>query len=147
MTSTTYTTDVTPGTTLSRVSADSRKRIWAGRIVSALPVLFLLMDGVMKLALAQPVLDTMPQLGIPVTLARTIGIVEVACLLVYLVPQTAVLGAILLTGYLGGAIATHVRLQNPLFTHVLFPIYLAVPLWLGLWLRDARLRALVPFRR
>jgi len=89
----------------------------------------------------------MGELGFPVALARPIGIIELICLAVYLFPRTSVLGAILWTGYLGGAIATHVRLGNPLLTHQLFPIYIALMLWGGLYLRDARLRALLPLRR
>ena len=86
------------------------------------------------------------QLGYPESVVFGLGVVQLVCLVVYLVPRTAVLGAVLWTGYLGGAIATHVRLGNPLFSHVLFPVYVAAMLWLGLWLRDAQLRAVVPLR-
>ena len=75
-----------------------------------------------------------------------LGVVQLACLAVYLVPRLSVMGAILWTGYLGGAVATHVRVGNPLFTHTLFPVYIATLLWLGLWLRDERLRAVLPVR-
>ena len=83
-------------------------------------------------------------LGYPASVVLPLGIVQAICLVLYVVPRTSVLGAVLWTGYLGGAIATHVRLDNPLFTHVLFPIYVALLLWGGLWLRDRRVRVLLP---
>jgi hypothetical protein len=128
----------------SMPSASPRR--WAARILFAVPVLFLLIDGVMKLILPTPVVEAMPTLGWPVSLARPLGVILLVSLAVYVVPRTTVLGAILLTGYLGGAIATHVRIGNPLATHILFPVYLAVMLWGALYLRDARLRALLSFR-
>ena len=121
----------------------SKKALWAGRIISALPVLLLLASGVMKLAKPAPVVEGFTQLGNPERLALGIGILELACTAVYLVPQTSVLGAILLTGYLGGATATHVRVGDPFFG----PVVLGVLLWGGLFLRDTRLRTLVPLRR
>jgi hypothetical protein len=124
----------------------SKKALWAGRIISALPVLFLLMDGVMKLVKAAPVVEATVKLGYPATTIVPLGIVLLSCTVLYVIPRTSVLGAILLTGYLGGAVATHVRVGDPLFTHVLFPAYLGVMIWLGLYLRDNRLRALVPLR-
>ncbi|HEX7150184.1 MAG TPA: DoxX family protein [Thermoanaerobaculia bacterium] len=123
---------------------ESKKLIWTGRILSFIPILFLLLDGIMKLVLPLPVREGMPQLGWPVELAVPLGIVLLACTLFYMIPRTAVFGAILLTGYLGGAIATHVRIGNPLFSHVLFPVYVALLLWGGLYLRDRRVRALFP---
>jgi hypothetical protein len=125
----------------------SRKTLCAGRILSALPVLFLLMDGIMKLVKPEPVVKATVELGYPENVIMTIGIVLLGCVILYVVPRTAVLGAILLTGYLGGAVATHVRVGNPLFSHVLFPVYLAVLIWGGLYLRESRLRALIPLRR
>lgn len=122
------------------------KRPWAGIIVTALPVLFLLMDGAVKFTSLQPVTDSFRQLGYSPALAPKIGALLLACLALYLVPRTSVLGAILLTGYLGGAVSTHVRVGNPLFSHVLFPVYVGVLLWAGLYLREPRLRALVPLR-
>jgi len=86
------------------------------------------------------------QLGFPEGVIVWLGLIQVACLVTYLVPRTAVLGAVLWTGYLGGAIATHVRVGSPLLTHTLFPIYVAAFLWLGLWLRDHRVRAILPLR-
>jgi hypothetical protein len=114
-----------------------------GRILSGIAVLFLAFDAAMKLALVAPAVQGTSELGYPVSVIRPLGIVQLACLLLYLWPRTAVLGAVLWTGYLGGAIATHVRVENPLFTHVLFPVYVAVLLWGGLFLRDVRVRALV----
>ena len=131
---------------LTYAPSTSPSRVWTARVVTAIPVLFLLVDGGMKVVLAQPVIDAMPTIGWPVSLARTIGIILLACLAVYLHPRTAVLGAILLTGFLGGAVATQLRVGNPLVSNVLFPVYVAVLLWGGLYLRDARLRALIPFR-
>ena len=123
-----------------------RAGLRAGTIVTALPVLFLLFDSAIKLAVIQPVVDSFSQLGWPTHLAVGIGVLELACLALYLVPRTSVVGAVLLTGYLGGAIATHVRVESPLFTHVLFPVYVATFLWGGLMLREPRVRGLVGFR-
>ena len=116
---------------------------WIGRTLTALPVLFLLFDSALKLANAAPVLETMPQLGYAPEIARSIGLLELFCVLLYLTPRVQVLGAVVLTGYLGGAVATHVCVGNPLFSHVLFPVYIAALFWAGLYLRDARVRALV----
>lgn len=124
----------------------SKVRLSAGHIVSAIPVLFLLFDSVIKLMTIDPVVESLGQLGYPVRLSLGIGVVELMCLILYVVPRTSVLGAILLTGYLGGAVATHVRVGSPLFTHILFPIYVAALLWGGLFLREGRLRALIPLR-
>ena len=124
----------------------SKNMPWAGRIISALPVLFLLMDGVMKLFKPAFVVETTVKLGYPETVIVPLGIVLLACTVLYAIPRSSVLGAILLTGYLGGAVATHVRVGDPPFSHVLFPVYLGVLIWLGLYLRDDRLRALVPLR-
>ena len=124
----------------------STKRRWAGRTMTALPVLFLLFDSVIKLIRIDPVAQSFTQLGYPIHLAVAIGVIELVCLAAYVVPRSSVLGAILLTGYLGGAVATHVRVGSPLWTHVLFPIYVAALLWGGLYLREGRLRALVPLR-
>src|SRR5882757_8750481 len=125
----------------------SKAQIWAGRILTALPLLFLLVDGVMKLFKPAPVLEGMTRLGYPVSLTVTIGIILLVCVVIYAIPQTSILGAILLTGYLGGAVASQLRVGEPLFSNVLFPIYMAAFIWGGLYLRDDRLRALVSFRR
>ena len=116
-----------------------------GIVVTALPVLFLLVDAMVKVVGAAAASEATAQLGWSEPLLLPLGVLELMCLSLYLLPQTAVLGAILWTGYLGGAVATHVRVGNPMFSHALFPVYVATLLWLGLWLRDARLRALLPF--
>jgi hypothetical protein len=127
-------------------AAVSRKALWAGRVISVLPILFLLMDGVTKLAKPAMVVEATVKLGYPETVIVPLGIVLLVCTVLYAIPLTSVLGASLLTGYLGGAVATHVRVGNPLFTHTLFPVYLGVFIWGGLYLRDTRLRGLIPFR-
>lgn len=124
----------------------SRKMIWAGRIMTGLPSLFLLADGIGKLAKPTPVVAGTVELGYPESVIVPLGIVLLACTVLYVIPRTSVLGAILLTGYLGGAVATHVRVGNPLFTHMLFPVYLGVLIWGGLYLRDYRVRTIVPLR-
>ena len=121
----------------------SKKMIWAGRIMSALPVLMLLLSGVMKLVKPAAVVEGFARLGYPESLTVGIGIVELACATLYVVPRTSVLGAILLTAYLGGATATHVRIGEPFF----MPILLGVLVWGGLFLRDERLRVLLPLRQ
>jgi len=117
----------------------------AGWVLSILVALFLLMDGGMKLVPLQPVLDTMPTLGWPndIGIIRAIGTLLIVITALYLWPRTAPLGAVLLTGYLGGAIATHLRIGSPWFTHTLFGLYVGALAWIGLWLRDPRLRALM----
>ncbi|MFL6245464.1 MAG: DoxX family protein [Thermoanaerobaculia bacterium] len=120
----------------------SRKAQITGRILSGIAVLFLLFDAIGKLMRPAAVIDGTTQLGWPVSVILPLGIIQVICLIAYLVPRTAVLGAILWAGYLGGAIATHVRIGNPLFSHILFPVYVAALLWGGLWLRDRRVRTL-----
>ena len=122
---------------------------WIGRVLSGLVILFLLFDGAIKLIPIAPVTETMQQLGFTMTdgLARTLGVLTLLCTLLYAIPRTALLGAILLTGYLGGAMATHLRAGSPLFTHLLFGLYLGLFVWGGLWLRDPTLRALLPFQR
>jgi DoxX-like family len=124
----------------------SNKSVWAGRILSGLVVLFLIPDGIVKFIKSAPVLEAFTHLGWPVSLANTLGIVLLTCTALYAFPRTSILGAILLTGYLGGAVATHLRAGDPLCSHVLFPTYLGTLLWLGLYLRDDRMRVLVPLR-
>ena len=121
-------------------------RLWTGRIMSALPALFLVMDGVMKLMKPEFVVKATVQLGYPESVIVLLGIVVLVCVILYVIPRTTVLGAILLTGYLGGAVATHVRAGDPLFSHALFPVYFGILLWGGLYLREERLRALIPLR-
>jgi hypothetical protein len=121
--------------------------LWGGRIMSGLVIVFLIFDVGIKLIRHPIVAETMLQIGWPPEMGFTIGVIEAICLVLYVVPQTAVLGAILWTAVLGGAIATHLRLADPLFTHTLFGVYLGLLLWGGLFFRDARLRSLIPLRR
>jgi hypothetical protein len=109
-------------------------------------VLFLVFDAVVKIITIDPVVESFRQLGWPVSLSVAIGVLELLCVAVYVTPRTSALGAVLLTGYLGGAIATHLRILNPLLTHTLFPVYVAALIWGGLFLRDERVRSLNPFR-
>ena len=120
----------------------SKKTLWAGRILSALPALFLLVDAIMKLVKPAPVVKATVALGYPESVILPLGIVLLICTVLYLIPRTSVLGAILLTGYLGGAVATHVRIGSGAFPLV-FPLVLGTLLWGGLYLRDERLRSLV----
>jgi hypothetical protein len=127
-------------------AAPSRKALWTGRVLSGLGVAFLAFDAVLKLSRVPEALEGTTQLGWPPDVVFPLGVLQIALLLLYVVPRTSAIGALLWTGYLGGAIATHVRIDNPLFTHVLFPVYVAALLWLGLWLRDPGLRAVLPLR-
>ena len=124
----------------------SKKRLWAGRIISALAVLFLLFDAITKLMKVAPVLEASARLGYPASLAVGIGSLLLACVVVYAIPGTSILGAILLTGYLGGAVAANVRVGDPLF-ETFFPVIFGVLIWAGIFLRDDRLRTLIPLRR
>jgi hypothetical protein len=123
----------------------SNKQLWAARILSGLPTLFLLMDGGMKLFKPAVVVEATLQVGYPESAIVGIGIVLLASTLLYLIPRTAILGAILLTGYLGGAVATYVRVSGPFF-NTIFPVFISALLWGALWLRDRRLRELLPLR-
>ena len=125
------------------VAPVSKKRLWIGRVLSALPVLMLLFSATLKFLNTQEVRTGMAQLGYPESQTIKLGIVEIACTILYIIPNTAVLGAILLTAYLGGATATHVRVGDPFIG----PPILGILLWLGLYLRDRRLGDLVPIRR
>lgn len=122
----------------------SRRAVWTSRVLTTLAALFLLFDAVGKLLRPVQVVEGTVQLGWPASVILPLGILQAVFLILYLVPRTSILGAILWTGYLGGAVATHVRIGNPLFTHILFPTYIAALLWGALWLRDRRLRALLP---
>ena len=123
----------------------SRGALWAGRAMSGFAILFLAFDGAIKLVPIGPITETLTQLGYAASpgLARGLGGLTLACTLLYAWPRTAPLGAVLLTGYLGGAIATHLRAGSPVFSHLLFGLYLGLLVWGGLALRDARLRALL----
>ena len=122
----------------------SKKMLWAGRVISAVPVLLMVFSAVLKLVRAASVVQGMPRYGYPEGLIVTIGVLELLSCIVYLIPSTAVLGAILMTGYLGGATATNVRIGDPSYV---MTVLLGVFVWGGLFFRDARLRALIPFRR
>jgi DoxX-like family len=125
----------------------SKGSLWTGRIMSILSILFFLMDAVMKLLKPTFVVDATVKLGYQEGVIQGLGTALLICTILYAIPGTSVLGAILLTGYLGGAVASNVRVGNPLFSNVLFPVYFAFVLWGGLYLRDKRLRALIPVRR
>jgi hypothetical protein len=127
-----------------QTAPSSKKALWAGRIISALPALFLLMDVIMKLFKMAPVVEETARLGYPDVMFG-LGLVLLACIVLYVIPATSVLGAILLTGYLGGAVASHVRVGEGLFP-VFFPVMVGVLVWLGLYFRDVRLRSLIPLR-
>ena len=120
----------------------SKKKLWTSRIMSGLVVLFLIFDGVTKLMTINAVVEGMRKLGYPVPLAPVIGTILLICVVLYVIPRTAPLGAILLTGYLGGAVASQLRIGMPLLGYTLFPIYVAALAWGGLYLRDSRVRAL-----
>ena len=127
-------------------SAGSRRALWTGRSLSTIAILFLLLDSMGKLLEVPPVVAGTAELGYPVATVFPLGVILLLCVVAYAIPGTSVLGAVLLTGYLGGAIATHVRVENPLFSHTLFPVYVALVVWGGLFLREDRLRALLPWR-
>lgn len=125
----------------------SRTRLWAGRIMSAIAGLFLFADSIPKIIRLEPVVQGTVELGYPDSLVTTIGIILLLCTILYVIPRTSILGAILLTGYLGGAIATQMRIESPLFSHILFPVYLGILLWGGLFLRDGILHQILPSRQ
>jgi hypothetical protein len=122
------------------------KRVVTGYVVTTLVAAFLIFDTVLKVLRLEPAVRTTVELGYPAGTVLWIGLIELVCLGLYLMPRTSVLGAVLLTGYLGGAIATHVRIGSPLLGYTLFPIYVGLLVWGGLYLREARLRELVPLR-
>jgi hypothetical protein len=132
---------------ISQTTPASSGTLWTGRVLSGLIILFMIFDGVIKLPPLDVVTQTMVPLGWPadVNVARLLGIIGLISTALYALPRTSVLGAILLTGYLGGAIATNMRVGSPLFSHTLFSVYLGIILWGGLYLRDPRVRALIPF--
>lgn len=128
----------------NRVSAG---RLWTGRVLSGLVVLFLLLDGGMKLFKPAVVVKASAEIGWPDGIIVATGIILLICTILYAVPRTAILGAILLTGYLGGAVAVQWRIGNPMFSNTLFPVYMGILLWAGIYLRDARLCEIIPLRR
>jgi hypothetical protein len=130
-------------------SAPSKARLWTGRILTTLVVLFLIMDITFKFIRPIPpqVMQSITQLGFQPSILIITGILLLVCTLLYVLPATSVLGAVLLTGYLGGAVSVHVRVGNPLFGNILFPVYVGILLWAGLCLREPRLLALLPLRK
>jgi hypothetical protein len=132
---------------ISNNTGTSKAMLWTGRVLSAIVILFCIMDFTMKLLNLPIVNQAGVQLGWHAGTAQMLGIILAVCTVLYAIPRTSVLGAILLTGYLGGAVATHIRVDSPLFTHILFGVYLGIMAWGGLWLRDPRLRALIPVTR
>jgi len=130
-----------------QVPTVSNKALWTGRVISGLVILFLIFDGAIKLIPLDVVIETSRELAIPEHLARTLGVLTLIGVALYAWPRTSVLGAIILTGYLGGAIYVHVRAGSPLFSHTLFGVYLGLLIWGGLYLRDGMVRALIPLRQ
>jgi hypothetical protein len=135
--------------TAIETAAPSKARRWTGRVISTLVVLFLIMDIVFKFIRPIPpqVMQSISQLGFQPNILPITGILLLVCTALYVLPRTSVLGAVLLTGYLGGAVSVHVRVGNPLFGYILFPVYLGILLWAGLCLREPRLLALLPLRK
>ena len=133
--------------TATDIATPSKSRLWTGRILSILAILFLLFDGIMKLIRPLPVTQAMAQLGFPQHLSVPIGVILLLCTALYTIPSTSVLGAVLLTGYLGGAVVSQLRIGASLFGSTLFPIYFAVLMWAGIYLQEPRLRACIPVRK
>ena len=129
--------------THTRTESISSTRAWTSRALGGTAVLFLLFDAAMKLAVIPAVVDAFAKLGLPVALAPGIAVLELFCVALYVIPATSALGAVLLTGFLGGAMAIHTRVGDPLLSHTLFPVYVGALLWTSLYLRDARVRVLV----
>jgi Na+/H+ antiporter NhaC len=125
----------------------SKGMLWTGLAISAVITLLLLLDAAMKIMQVAPVVQGTVQAGYPASAVLPIGIILLVCLICYAIPRTSVLGAILLTGYLGGAVASNLRISSPLLTYTLVPVYVGILVWAGLFLRDGRLRALIPFRK
>ncbi len=125
----------------------SKRRLWTGWIMTGMALLFLLFDSTIHLMMINPVIESFKRLGFPVEFAATVGILELVSLVIYAIPRVSVLGAILLTGYLGGAVASQLRIGAPLFSTALFPVYIGILVWGGLYLRDNRVRALISFQQ
>ncbi|MET0692984.1 MAG: DoxX family protein [Propionibacteriaceae bacterium] len=138
-------TEAAPTTSTTERPSQRQRRV--GLVLTALVGLFLAFDVVVHLLRIDAVVDSFAKLGFPLSVAIPIGLLELVCLVLYLVPRTSVLGAILLTGYLGGAMSAQVRIDAPLVSTLLFPVYVGIVVWAGLYLRQPRLRALVPLRR
>jgi len=136
-------------TVIAEALPASRSARWTGRIMSGLVIVFLMIDGAIKLVPWPIVTETMDRMGYGSSeaMARSLGLITIVCTVLYSIPPTSILGAILLTGYLGGGLASQMRIGSPLFTHTLFGLYLGLMVWGGLWLRDRNLQTLIPFRR
>jgi hypothetical protein len=123
----------------------SKAQLWTGRIMSGIVILFMLFDGIIKFTTPdEATIALINQLGFQADQMPLMGTLALISIIIYIIPKTSVLGALLLTAYFGGAISTHVRVDNPLFSHILFPVYLAILMWGGLWFRNPRLRQLLP---
>jgi hypothetical protein len=129
------------------LESPSKAAMWTGRIISGFITAFMIFDGAIHILRPAPVAEAFAKLNFPLRFATPLAIIELFCLLLYVIPRTAVLGAILLTGYYGGAVAIQMPTGNSLFGEILFPVYFGILLWAGIYLRDERLRALIPFRR
>jgi hypothetical protein len=136
-----------PVTTQSQVSARSKWSEWIGWGLSGLMIAFLLFDSALKIALEDHAVEATTKIGYPLDVLRPLGVISLGCTILYAIPRTSILGAILLTGYLGGAIASKVRIEDPMFSSVLFGVYFGILVWGGLYLRNERLRALIPLSR
>lgn len=128
--------------------AISKSRLWTGRIMSGFVVLFMLFDAIIKfLKLPDVIQNTVNELGYQEHHILIHGLLALIPTILYAIPRTSVLGAVLLTAHLGGAIASHLRVDNPLFSHMLFPVYVGIIMWAGLWLRDEKLSAILPVKK
>jgi hypothetical protein len=134
-------------TTMAPTLPISNGRLWTGRVITALCILFMLFDATIHFLRPAPVLQAFAQIGLSLRLAVPLAIVEFVCTVLYAIPSTSVLGAVLLTGYLGGAVATQMRTSNSLFGEILFPVYFGILIWAGLYLRYPRLRELLPLQK
>ncbi len=137
----------TPGSAATELPTTSKTQARIGWALTILTILFMLFDAAGKLALESHVLDATTKIGYPVAAIRPIGVIALLCTILYAIPRTAVLGAVLLTGFYGGAVASKIRIEDPLFSSILFAVYFGFIAWGGLYLRDERLRSLLPFRR
>ena len=133
--------------TVAQSIPGSKAKIRTAGVLSGIAVLFMLFDSTIHLMAIPPVVEAFNQLGFSINLAVPIAVIELVCVILYLIPQTSVFGAVLLTGYLGGAVAANLRIGTPLLSNVLFPVYIGILAWAGLYLRDARLRELFPVRK
>jgi hypothetical protein len=125
----------------------STKSIWTGRIISTIVVLFMLFDSITKLMMLDAVVRGSAEIGYPSDVIWIIGLILLVCTITYIIPRTSILGAVLLTGYLGGAVASNLRIKAPLFSHILAPVYIGVLVWAGLYFRNKQLRGLLPLKK